>query len=40
MKETLTELLAYLAVAITAIVVPLVVFDDVPPILVSYVTHP
>ena len=39
----LTELLAYVAVAITAAVVPVLLFDDVPasPVFsASYVTHP
>ncbi len=45
MKETrlLTELLAYLAVAITAAAVPIVLFDDIPApphFSASYVTHP
>ncbi len=40
MNETLAELLAYLAVALTAIIIPLILFGDVPVILASYVTHP
>jgi len=39
----LTELLAYVAAAVTAIVIPLTLFNDVPapPVFsASYVTHP